>query len=128
MQSLNDWLEANADEIDRLRLFSMETLPDDLGGIHNELSRAQSDYARATQLLSSAESFVLTSHAIAVHNTRKNNPDISSKEREILAKAEIANVIKLRDDIAGIVSSLKQKAYSLMSSNRTHSDERKITR
>lgn len=117
--TLDQWLSENADEIEQLVAFSKAPLPDDAGGLHKELSRAQQDLGRAGAMLADLDSYVVMAEAAATIEVRRKHDDFTADERRSMVKAEIAKVVKLRDSIKVVVNALKGKCFAVMNLNRS---------
>jgi len=119
-KTLDEWIQANEDELEQIIAFSKAGLPDDAGGLHNELSRAQQELGRAGAFLADAESYVVQAEAAATLAVRKTHGELTAAERRAIVKDSIRHVQRLSDSLRVVVSALKTKAYALMNLNRSH--------
>lgn len=117
--SLDEWIEANGDELAQMIEFSKAPLPDDVGALHLELSRTQQEIGRAGAFLADVEAYVTNAEASATLEVRSTHPDLTAGERRAIVKGQIADIQRLADSLRVVVSSLKNKSFALMSINRT---------
>lgn len=119
--TLPDWWAEYKDEVEQAQAFSTADLPDEPAEMGKDMSRANREVARMGFLLTEAEQFLLRAHAAAVLEARRLHPELTADERKAVAKADADYLLalRMRDTLQVIVSSLKDKAYSLMNMRRT---------
>lgn len=117
--TLQEWLSEYEDEITQLVEFSKAALPDDAGGLHNELSRAQQDIGRAGAFLADLEAYVTQAEAAATIDIRKTHGELTAGERRAMVKASIASVVRYRDGLKTVLHALRGKSFALMNLGRS---------
>jgi hypothetical protein len=118
--TLAEWLDLNADELTQMIEFSKAPLPDDVGALHNELSRAQQEVGRAGAFLADVEAYLTGAEASATLEVRDKYPELTAGERRAMVKGQIKDLQKLADSLRVVVSAIKGKAYALMNIGRSH--------
>ena len=118
--SLPEWLERNMDELTQMIEFSKAPLPDDVGALHLELSRAQQEVGRAGAFLADVEAYLTAAEASATLDVRKTHPELTAGERRAIVKGQIKDVQKLADSLRVVVAALKGKSFACMNLNRSH--------
>lgn len=117
--TLEEWLEQNADELAQMVEFSKAPLPDDVGALHNELSRAQQEVGRAGAFLADIEAYLTQAEAAATLDVRRTHPDLTAGERRAVVKGQIKDVQRLADGLRVVVSALRGKSFALMNLGRS---------
>lgn len=117
-QDFESWLESTQQRRDELSEYARSPLPigNDSNGEINTLILAEDD---AQRLLADAESYLLMAQAQAMFESRAKHPDLSAKERELWAKAEVGTLQRLVDGIAVTVRSISSRRYLHMNAARS---------
>lgn len=123
LEDFPDWMQKNKDEIEQAQAFTKGLFPDNPVMLAEHLSRAQSEYSRMGYLLADAECHVIIARARETIASKVNFPNFSGPERKSLVENKIRDVVRVRDILQTIVSSLKQKCFGAMNLRKVHNAE-----
>lgn len=118
-KDLVEWLQSTEELRAKLLTYSKSALPTEPGDRQIELSTALENGQDAGDLLADAETFVLQAEAAAVLAVRKSYPGMTASERKVMASLEAAEVTRLRDGIAVLYRTIKDRRFALMNLNRS---------
>lgn len=114
----NSWLESTQARRDELAEYARSPLPigNDSAGEINALIANEDD---AQRLLADAESYLLQAQASAMFQTRERHPDLSAKERELVAKSDVRDIQRTVDGVAVTARTISNRRYLQMNQARS---------
>jgi hypothetical protein len=118
-----DWVLQNVDEIAQAQELTKRLYPDNPVELADHLSRAQSEYARMGYLLADCECYVVVHRASETIKARQDLGHLNGPERKAVVEAKIRDVLRMRDTLQVVVSSLKQKCFGAMNLRRVNNAE-----
>lgn len=116
--TFDDFLTQTQARRNELDAYARSPLPigNDSAGELNALITAEDD---AQRLLADAETFLVQSQAKAMFAARQNHQELNAKERELVIKAECANIQRIVDGIAVTARTISNRRYLMMNVNRS---------
>lgn len=118
MNDFNSWLESTQARRDELDAYARSPLPigNDSAGEINTLIVAEDD---AQRLLADVETYFVQAQARAMFAARQEHPDLSAKERELVAKSDVSGLQRIVGGIAVTARTISNRRYLQMNVNRS---------
>ena len=113
--TLDDWLESTAEKRAEMLTYSKSMIPNDVGARHQDVSKALDLGQDAGDLLADVEQYLSVALSIAVLEARKEH---DAKTALVVANAAVAKITRLRDGLAVLYRTIKDRRFSLMNLNR----------
>lgn len=118
-KDLIEWLQSTEELRAKLLAYGRSPIPTEAGDRQIDVSTALEHGQDAGDLLADAETFVLQAEAAAVLAVRRTHPELTASERKVLASLEASEVTRLRDGIAVLYRTIKDRRFALMNLNRS---------
>ncbi len=113
--TLDEWLVSTAEKRQLMLDYAKSMIPNDPGERHQDVSKAL-DYGQdAGDLLADVEQYLAVARAVAVVEARKEH---DAKTALVVADSKVAHLARLRDGLAVLYRTLKDRRFSLMNLNR----------
>lgn len=117
--TLVEWLTSTQEKREELDTFGKSALPADAGERHVDMELSIQHSDDAGRLLADAKSYLTQAYAQAMFAARKEHPDLTAKEREIVIEDSVRHVQRLIDGICVTVKTLNNRIYTMMNQNRS---------
>jgi hypothetical protein len=116
--SFDEWLSQTQARRDELAEYARSPMPigNDSNGELNALIVAEDD---AQRLLVDAESYLLQAQSMAMFSARNDHPELSAKERELVAKSDVRHIQRLVDGIAVTARTISSRRFLQMNQARS---------
>lgn len=116
--SLEDWLVSTEEKRSELLAYSRSPIPTDPGERSLDISVALQHGQDAGDLLADADKHVTDETGKQVLQVRLDHSELNGTEREKIVKGRVSNVVRLRDGLHVIYTSIKDRRFTLMSVGR----------
>lgn len=114
--TLEEWLVSTKERRAELLSYSRSPIPTDPGERQLDVSQALEKGQDAGDLLADCEFYLSQAMAQAMLAAREDN---DAKTAQIVAASEVADIARLRDGLAVLYRTIKDRRFSLMNLNRT---------
>lgn len=112
---LTEWLNSTAESRERLLTYSRSSIPTDPGARQLDVSEALALGQDAGDLLADSESYLSQAFAAAVLDARISH---DAQTARIVAKSKTAKLERLREGLAVLYQTIKDRRFALMNLNR----------
>ena len=117
--TLSEWLTSTQERRDELDAYGKSPLPADAGERHADIEKAIQSADDSGRLLADAESYLTQAEALAVFSVRKDHPEITAREREIVARAVVRDVQRLVEGVRTTNRTINQRIFVIQNANRS---------
>lgn len=115
---LEEWLTSTTERRTQLLEYSKSSIPTDPGERQLDVSQALQLGQDAGDLLADADKHVTDEVGKQTLQVRIDYPELNSGEREKVVKGRVSNLVRLRDGLQVIYTSIKDRRFTLMSVGR----------
>lgn len=116
--NLEEWLNSTNEKRAELLLYSRSPIPTDPGERSLDISVALQHGQDAGDLLADADKHVTDETGKQTLQVRLDHSELNGTEREKVVKQRVSGLVRLRDGLQVIYTSIKDRRFTLMSVGR----------